>query len=540
MADFRLGTTFGFEIRIDYSWFFLFALILWSFSSNVFPFALPGLSKSAYLLMGAMAAILFFTSLLIHELSHALVARAKGIHVAGITLFIFGGVARTSREATTPGDEFQIAGAGPLTSLLLGGVFWAVTYYGALLGLDASVVTVAGYLAILNVVLAVFNLLPGFPLDGGRLLRAVLWRASGDMTRATRWATLAGQGVAWVLIALGAWQAAVGDVIGGMWLILIAWFLRNAAVASWRQHLIGERIEEARRMLEEARAQAGLEGGVEIDADWQVRAAAAPPSDPFMIPVDRLPPGFGRALDSPTPAEPVPAATVVLARDGAAGLEVLLLKRHKSSGFVPGAYVFPGGRVDAADADAALLERMDGLPRPLRPDAPYWAAAVREAFEETGVLLGQRVDAGSERAAALDEWRERLMRDETTLAAMLDALDLRLDLRRMIELAHWITPIAEPRRYDTRFFLAAPLGGAEARIDEREMTDALWLEPAEGLRRFRAGTLPMVFPTVYTLQKLSEFRTATQALEALRGAAVPAFLPRLVRRGDSVTLELTE
>ena len=541
MADFRLGTTFGFEIRIDYSWFFLFALILWSFSSNVFPFALPGLSRAAYLLMGAMAAILFFTSLLIHELSHALVARAKGIHVAGITLFIFGGVARTSREATTPGDEFQIAGAGPLTSFLLAGIFWGVTYFGATLGLDASVVTVAGYLAILNLVLAIFNLLPGFPLDGGRLLRAVLWRASGDMTKATRWATLAGQGVAWLLIALGAWQAAMGDVIGGMWLILIAWFLRNAAVASWRQHLIAERIEEARRMLEAARAEAGLEGGVEIDEEWRGREAGAK-TDPFLIPIDRLPEGFARSIEAPsaTPVDPVPAATVVLARDGEAGLEVLLLKRHKSSGFVPGAYVFPGGRVDPADADPAVLERVDGLPQPLRPDAAYWVAAVREAFEETGVLLGHRVEPDSAPALVLDEWRERLMSDETTLGGMLDALDLQLDLRRMIELAHWITPIAEPRRYDTRFFLAAPRGGAEARIDAREMTDALWLAPTEALRRFRAGTLPMVFPTVHTLEKLTEFRTATQALEALRGAAVPPYLPRLVRRGDGVTIELTE
>ena len=561
VADFRLGTTLGFEIRIDYSWFFLFALILWSFAANVFPPMMPGLSQSAYLLMGGMAAILFFTSLLIHELSHAVVARAKGIHVEGITLFIFGGVARTSREASAPGDEFQIAGVGPLTSFALAALFWAIMTYGRTLGLDPAVTLVAAQLALLNLVLAIFNLLPGFPLDGGRLLRAVLWRLSGSLTRATRWATLAGQGVAWLLIALGAWQIALGGTVGGLWMIFIGWFLRTAAVASWRQHLMAERLEEARRMLEQAREEAGLPGGVQVDDDWRVRRADAAGEtgaggeggsgagggrgrggDPFLIPADRLPEGFARSIDSPsaTPVEPVPAATVVLIRDGAAGLEALLLKRHRSSGFVPGAYVFPGGRVDAADADAAALERIGGLPTPLRPDAPYWLAAVREAFEETGVLIGHRAAAGSEVGARLDQWRERLLSDEATLGDMLRELDLRLDLRRMIELAHWITPVAEPRRYDTRFFLAAPLGGAEARIDEREMTDAAWLTPAEGLRRFRAGELPMVFPTVHTLETLSEFRTATQALEALRGARIETHLPRLVRRPGGIGIDLSD
>lgn len=537
MGDFRLGSTFGFEIRIDYSWFFLFALILWSFSANVYPHTLPGLSEIAYLVMGAMSAVLFFASLLIHELSHAVVARAKGIHVAGITLFIFGGVARTSREASSPGDEFQIAGAGPLTSFALALLFALVAYFGAEAGLGPAALAVADDLALLNFILAVFNLLPGFPLDGGRLLRAMLWRATGSMTRATRWATLAGQGVAWMLIGLGVLQILSGDFIGGFWMVLIAWFLRNAAVASWRQHLIVERLEEARRMLEQARVEAGLPGGVEIDGNWQVK----PPSDPFAIPIARLPKGFAQSVENPTasPVEPAPAATVVLARDGQAGLEVLLLRRHRSSGFVPGAYVFPGGRVDATDGDPGVLSRLDGLPQPLRPDAAYWVAAVREAFEETGVLLGLRA-ASPETAARLEEWRERLMRDERTLSGMVAALDLRLDLRRMIALAHWITPIAEPRRYDTRFFLAAPLGGAEARIDEREMTDAQWLTPSEALRRFRNGNLPMVFPTVHTLEKLSEFTTATQALEALRGATITPYLPRLVRRGDAVSIELED
>lgn len=534
MSEFRLGTTFGFEIRMDVSAFFLLAMILFSFSRNVFPGALPGLSDAAYLLVGAVAAVLFFASLLLHELGHALVARAKGIHVLGITLFMFGGVARTSREADTPGAEFQIAGAGPLVSFLLAGLFWLIAAWGRDFGLDSSVVAVAGYLSALNFVLAVFNLLPGFPLDGGRLLRAILWRLSGSMTKATRWATLAGQGVGFMLIALGLLEVFTGNGLSGLWLMLIGWFLRNAAVASWRQQLMSDRIVEAQKMLQQAREEAGLPGAIEIDAQGRVREV--PGADPFLIPISRLPENFARSIDSPSPVpvEPVPAATVVLARDGDAGLEVLLLKRHRSSGFVPGAYVFPGGRVDAADADDAALARFDGLPSPLRPDGPYWVASVREAFEETGVLLGYR---GAD-ASMLAPWRERLLQDEATLGQMLESLDVRLDLRRMIELAHWITPIAEPRRFDTRFFLAAPPAGAEVRIDEREMTDAQWLPPAEALRRFRAGKLPMVFPTVHTLEKLAEFRTATQAIEALRGARVPSLLPKLVRKGDGVTIEL--
>ena len=542
MASFRLGTTFGFEIRIDSSWFILFALILWSFSSNVFPGAMPGLSESAYLLMGTMAAILFFASLLIHELGHAVVARAKGIQVKGITLFIFGGVALTSREASSPGDEFQIAGAGPVMSFLLAGLFWAIGYAGIGWGLHDAVIVVARYLAGLNLVLAIFNLLPGFPLDGGRLLRAGLWKATGSLTRATRYATLAGQGLAWLLIAMGVWSVVNGDLVGGVWLVLIAWFLRSAAIASWKQQLLLDRMEEARRMLEQARAEAGLAPGeVQIDANWRVQLRPDQGADPFMIPIERLPAGFAQSIDAP-PAEPVapaPAATAVLARDGAAGLEVLLLRRHRSSGFVPGAYVFPGGRVDAADSDGNALARLDGLPSPLRPDAAFWIAAVREVFEETGVLLGHRTEERVTQTM-LDDWRERLLGDQATFGEMLQQLDLRLDLRRMIELAHWITPTAEPRRYDTRFFLAAPLGGAEARIDEREMTDAQWLAPQEAVRRFRAGDMPMVFPTVHTLELLAEFRTATQALEALRGARVKALLPRLVRKGDGVTISLDE
>ncbi len=264
------------------------------------------------------------------------------------------------------------------------------------------------------------------------------------------------------------------------------------------------------------------------------------PSGRFVIPADRLPPGFARSVDEP-PAEPVaprPAATAVLARDAERGPEVLLLRRHRSSGFVPGAWVFPGGRVDDADADAALVARADGLDA--TPAAAFWFAAAREIFEETGVLLargaaGGWLDGGGSRAR---EWRARLLDEGATLLEMLTALDARLDLRRVVPFAHWITPVVEPRRYDTHFFLAELPPGSDVEADEREMTGALWIRPAEALERFAASTLPMVFPTVHTLQELAAFDAVAAALDAHRGRVVRPILPRLVRREGGVAIEI--
>jgi Zn-dependent protease/predicted transcriptional regulator len=238
MRGFRIGRVLGFEIRIDSSWFILFALILWSFSFMAFPANVPGQRTATYLAMGLSGTLLFFVSLLAHELSHSLVARAKDIPVEGITLFLFGGMAHTRMEAETPGDEFQIAGAGPLMSvavaLLLGGVWWL----GAAAGWPLTVLAVLQYIAMLNIILAVFNLLPGFPLDGGRLFRAIVWKVTGDMTKATRVASAGGRWLAYALIVLGLMSAFGGNVLGGMWLVFIGWFLRNAAISSYQQHLL--------------------------------------------------------------------------------------------------------------------------------------------------------------------------------------------------------------------------------------------------------------------------------------------------------------
>ena len=242
----RLGSILGFEVRIDYSWFVIFFLILWSLSAGVFPDALPDQPGSLYLAMGTAATLLFFASLLAHELSHSLVARTKGIPVEGITLFIFGGVAHTRMEAEEPVDELLIAGIGPVVSFALGALFLGVAALATATGWPPATARVAEWLGVINVVLAVFNLLPGFPLDGGRLFRALAWKSTGDLTKATRWATNAGKGVGYLLMGLGILQAFAGAVMGGLWLVFIGWFLRGAADMSFQQHLLGEVLEGVR------------------------------------------------------------------------------------------------------------------------------------------------------------------------------------------------------------------------------------------------------------------------------------------------------
>lgn len=242
MRGVRLGSVLGLEIRIDYSWFIIFFLILWTFTFGVFPAAVPELTTGVYIAMGVTGTILFFASLLAHEISHSVVAQARGIPVEGITLFVFGGMAHTSMEAERPGDEFVIAGVGPLASLLIGGLFGLIAWGGRSMGWSPAYTEVAGYLAFINVILAVFNLLPGFPLDGGRLFRAAAWKITGDLRKATRWATNGGRAVGYALMVFGLLQLFGGAAIGGLWLLFIGWFVRTAAEMSFRQHVLTESL----------------------------------------------------------------------------------------------------------------------------------------------------------------------------------------------------------------------------------------------------------------------------------------------------------
>jgi len=242
MGGFSLGRWFGLEIRIDYSWIVIFTLVLWSFTAGVFPLRVPGLSLLTYFVMGLSGTLLFFLSVLLHEISHSLVAESKGIPVDGITLFVFGGMAHTRSEFEKPGDEFLIAAAGPLASFAIAGVLGLAAWAGPSIGAGRAVVAVLGYLAFLNLILAIFNLLPGFPLDGGRLLRAAVWKVTGDLTRATRIASRSGRLLAYLLMGLGLAQIFAGGVVGGIWMIFIGWFVRSAAESSYLQQVLRSRL----------------------------------------------------------------------------------------------------------------------------------------------------------------------------------------------------------------------------------------------------------------------------------------------------------
>ncbi len=220
-----LGEIRGIRIEIHYTWLIVFVLVAWSLAAGVFPRLVPGLSGGGYVTLGAVGTLLLFGSVLLHELSHSLVAQRLGYRVRSITLFIFGGVAAMEGEARRAGDELLIAAAGPVMSLVLAALFFGLGLGTA----DPATGALFGYSAYANLALAVFNLLPGFPLDGGRIFRAVLWLAWGDFYRATDVASLVGQGIGWLLVGAGFFLALSGDILGGIWLAFIGWFLNNAA-----------------------------------------------------------------------------------------------------------------------------------------------------------------------------------------------------------------------------------------------------------------------------------------------------------------------
>lgn len=230
----RLGRLLGIPIVIHSSWFIALWVLSWSLAVAYYPQEFPGLLSSTYWAMGIVSALLLFGSVLVHELGHALTARRHGVRTRNITLFMFGGVAQIAAEPPTAEAELAIAAAGPLTSYLLAGLLWL----GGRLTAGTALGAMVGYLAFINLLLATFNLIPGFPLDGGRVLRAWLWRRSGDLERATRTAAQGGQVVAVLFIGLGLLQMFRGVFVGGLWLILIGWFLQSAAQAGYQQVLL--------------------------------------------------------------------------------------------------------------------------------------------------------------------------------------------------------------------------------------------------------------------------------------------------------------
>jgi Zn-dependent protease/CBS domain-containing protein len=239
---FHLFNLSGFAVSIDASWFLLAILIVWSLATGVFPVYIPGLSAGAYWAMGVAGAIGLFLSIVIHEFFHSIVARRYGLPMKGITLFIFGGVAEMTEEPPSAKVEFRMAIAGPIASLLIAVVCWVLATLLARTA-PAPVTVVLAYLALLNLALAIFNLIPAFPLDGGRVLRSLLWARWKSLRRATRVAARIGSGFGVLLIIAGVVSVLFGDIIQGIWWFLIGLFVRSAASSSYQQVLIRRALE---------------------------------------------------------------------------------------------------------------------------------------------------------------------------------------------------------------------------------------------------------------------------------------------------------
>lgn len=241
MRGFRIGKAFGIPIEVNASWLVIFALIFWSLSAALFPAMLPGLGSTLYWLMGLGTTLAFFGSLLLHELSHSLVSRHYGLEVRRIVLFIFGGISEATDEMPNAKVEFWVGIAGPLMSVFLGALSWGFSVLAAGLG-NAPLTIVFEWLAIVNVALAVFNMLPGFPLDGGRVLRAAAWKITGSHRKATRIATRGGQIIAGLLIAWAVLRFVSGDLFGAVWVGFLGYLLFQAASSSYGELVLRDAL----------------------------------------------------------------------------------------------------------------------------------------------------------------------------------------------------------------------------------------------------------------------------------------------------------
>lgn len=373
-AGIRVGSIGGVEISLDYSWFIIFFLILGTFAGVVFPAQAPGVDRFGYLLMGFIGAALFFISLLIHELAHAFMAIRRGIGVEGITLFIFGGMARTERDASTPGDEFIIAVVGPLASLALAVLFYGIAAAGSFGGAPLAVTVVAEYLGFLNVLLVVFNMLPGFPLDGGRILRAGLWKATGSMRKGTGIAAGIGRALGWGLIGLGIFSLLVGGaLIGGLWLVFIGWFLGHAARASYQQVLLQEML-------------APLTAGRTMTPH--------PETVPPDLPLDDLVQDYflRRPFNSfPVAEDDVPLGMVTLG-------QIKAIPRQEWAGKVTADVMTPMERVVVVDPETPMIDVIRKMQR-----AEVRRALVARDWELMGIISNTDLARWIERMALVDE-----------------------------------------------------------------------------------------------------------------------------------------
>ncbi len=265
-SSWRLFRVAGIDIGVHYTWLFIFILFSWALAAAVFPSQHPGWTTATYWIAGIVTTLVLFISVLLHELAHSLVAQSRGMKVSSITLFIFGGVSNLEEEPATAWTEFSMAIVGPLTSVVLGGIFWGITIaltrhsitFGNLFSganQNTALEAVIGYMGWINILLGVFNLLPGFPLDGGRVLRSILWGSSGNLMSATNVASTVGRVMGWAFIGLGIYiiffpiKYIGGGLFSGLWIAFIGWFLQSAADASrreitLREHLSGIKVKD--------------------------------------------------------------------------------------------------------------------------------------------------------------------------------------------------------------------------------------------------------------------------------------------------------
>lgn len=378
MTGIRVGRLFGIELAVHPSWFFVLVFFASTLATGFFPRAHPEWGLTTTWGVAVAATLLLFASVVAHELGHSLVARSQGVPVSGITLFLLGGVARLGREPDSPGREAWMAVAGPLVSVAIaGGSLGAAS----LMPGPDQLVALLTYLGVANAILVAFNLLPGFPMDGGRVLRALLWRITGDRVRATVWAAGVGQAFAWLFIALGTGQILVAGGLGGVWLILVGWMLIQAARATARQTVVEDLLTgvSARRLMTTPRGWLSPYMTLAWAArdrlrDWDTRCLPVAPEDPdaeygglmCVRDLERTAPDrydHDRVRDVMTPTADLPTVTP---ETGAADVLRLLREKEADRAVV----VDRGGRLlGFVDAEAfarflSVRRRPDGRLKP--------------------------------------------------------------------------------------------------------------------------------------------------------------------------------
>lgn len=237
-TSFKAGTVLGIPLEINASWLIILSLVVFSLARGYFPLQNPGLPSAVYWIIGIITALILFACLLLHELSHSVVAKRNKLPISGITLFVFGGVAHMTKEPQSPAVEFKMAIAGPIMSILLSVIFWILSGTAIALNLNPIIFAITDYLSFFNLAVAIFNLVPAFPLDGGRVLRAAVWQFTKDLKKATRIASFFGQAFAFVLLSLGIFAFSTGNFISGVWFVFLGFFLLEAAQMSYRQMAI--------------------------------------------------------------------------------------------------------------------------------------------------------------------------------------------------------------------------------------------------------------------------------------------------------------